>query len=79
MCAGALFARCELTYADFSHADLTRADMAGASMFRAKLHSAKLDGARITDRVRTLGDEPELAEAERWQPTEVAFHNPDGA
>ena len=62
------FAACDLTYADFRHAKLIAADMRQATMLRACLHGAATEGAQMTDRKRALESDPDLAEAEAWQP-----------
>jgi uncharacterized protein YjbI with pentapeptide repeats len=67
-CAGARFAEADLTYADFSHADVSTASFAGATLLRAKFHRTCDRGAIFTSRIAALGDDEDLAEAERWRP-----------
>ena len=67
-CARARFARADLTYSDFSHADVTEADFSGATLFRTRFHSARSNGAIFAGTAGALGDDPELAAAERWKP-----------
>lgn len=62
------FASCDLTYADFRHATLTGAEMRQATMLRTCLHGAKTEGAQMSDRKRALETDPDLAQAEAWQP-----------
>ena len=59
----------DLTYADFSHADVSGASFPGATLFRARFHRVDERGAIWSDRSLALGDDEDLAEAERWQPT----------
>ncbi len=67
-CQGARFGGCNLTYADFSRADLTGADLSQTTTLRTKLHASKTEHADWTgtDRLTTLGDDPDLKEAETF-------------
>jgi len=67
---GARLTGAELTYADFRHADLSRVDASQATLFRAVLHGARTEDAVMPDRPRALETDPDLAEAENWNPME---------
>jgi uncharacterized protein YjbI with pentapeptide repeats len=66
-CLGARFVDASLSYADFSYADLRNADFTGARLLRARFHAVQDDGAQFTSRAAALGDDEELAKAERFQ------------
>jgi len=68
-CEAARFDGADLTYADFSNADVSAAVFTGATMFRTILHRVKEQGTVWGNRLVALGDDPDLAAAERWQPS----------
>ena len=71
MCRAAVFKHARCTYADFSKADLTAADFSGAALALARLHQATEDHTIWDGADKTLlrGEDPELTEAENWQPS----------
>ena len=68
-CGGARFDDADLTYCDFSHADVCAAHFSGAKVFRARFHQVDARGTIWADRTTALGDDEDLLDAERWQPT----------
>ena len=66
--SAARFIGADLTYADFSGARMLSADFSHATLFRTKFHRVEEHGAVFSSRAAALGDDPELLEAEQWQP-----------
>ena len=64
------FLDARLKYADFSHADVSRGDFTGAALHRARFHRPTDEDTVWGDRTAALGDDPDLAAAERWQPAD---------
>ena len=67
MCIGARFNGAKMTYADLTHADVSAAEFKGARLFRTRLHGVKDAATRWDGKGLAVGDDADLAEAERFE------------